>query len=83
MSWEATARTWHDTDVDYCDVCGNLLIQRYWSFQGEDGTPLRACREDDVRLYHRLRAAAPRVAEARATWQRTFGIQEPAAGSQS
>jgi hypothetical protein len=55
MAWRELNKTWHDTTVDYCDVCGNLLIRRYWGFEGVDGEGLRACREDDERLYHTLR----------------------------
>lgn len=50
MSWETLTKNWHDTSVDYCDVCGNLLINRYWSFADADGRVLRACREDDEPL---------------------------------
>jgi hypothetical protein len=55
MAWRELNKTWHDTTVDYCDVCGNLLIRRYWSFDGADGEAVRACRRDDERLYHTLR----------------------------
>ncbi len=55
MAWRSLDKTWHDTTVDYCDVCGNLLINRYWSFDDPDGHPVRACREDDERLLHKLR----------------------------
>jgi hypothetical protein len=52
-------------DYENCDVCGNLLIQRVWEFQGADGTALRACREDDERLHHLLRSYGPRIEAAR------------------
>lgn len=54
MAWRDLSKTWHDTTVDYCDVCGNLLIRRFWEFEA-DGRLLRSCREDDERLYHLLR----------------------------
>jgi hypothetical protein len=66
MSWVEMPKTWHDTNVDYCDVCGNLLIRRAWEFRGADGALLRACREDDERLYHLLREYAPRIESVRA-----------------
>lgn len=66
MGWRELQKTWHDTTVDYCDVCGNLVIHRYFAFTGDDGTVLRACREDDVRLYRRLHTFAPAVEAARA-----------------
>lgn len=60
MTWTTLTKSWHDTSVDYCDVCGNLLINRYWSFVGPVGTTLRVCREDDEELaawLHQQRAA--------------------------
>ena len=65
MTWRRLDKTWHDTNVEYCDVCGNLLIQRAWVFQGVDGVAMRACREDDERLYTVLRTYAPRIDAAR------------------
>jgi hypothetical protein len=53
--WRELNKPWHNTAVDYCEVCGNLLIRRYWEFVGADGETLRACRRDDERLYHLLR----------------------------
>ena len=66
MGWKELQKTWHDTNVEYCDVCGNLLIRRYFEFTGAAGEPLRACREDDEQLYHLLREYAPRIEETRA-----------------
>ena len=37
MAWLELRKTWHDTNVDYCDVCGNLLIRRDWVFEAPDG----------------------------------------------
>ena len=54
MAWRELRKEWHDTTVDYCDVCGNLLIRRYFEFTGDDGRPLRACQEDDQRIYRKL-----------------------------
>jgi hypothetical protein len=71
MAWQELRKTWHDTSVDYCDVCGNLLIHRCWTFAAADGTRLRACREDDERLYQRLRDFAPAIAVARAAAPRS------------
>lgn len=65
MAWRALDKSWHDTSVEYCDVCGNLLIGRYWEFLDENERPVRACREDDERLYARLRVYRAR-AEAQA-----------------
>ncbi len=55
MSWTPLVKSWHDTSVDYCDVCGNLLINRYWDYVTADGRHLRVCREDDVALETWLR----------------------------
>ncbi|GAA3413960.1 hypothetical protein [Streptosporangium vulgare] len=46
MSWQDLTKSWQDTSVDYCDVCGNLLIHTYWRFTDGDAT-LRACRQGD------------------------------------
>lgn len=53
MSWVELRKPWHDTSVDYCDVCGNLLIHEYWEFKAGAET-MRACREDDEQLWARL-----------------------------
>lgn len=63
MAWVELIKSWHDTSVDVCDVCGNLLIRRYWEFTTGDGEQLRACRVDDEQLHswllrHRAAAAA-------------------------
>jgi hypothetical protein len=68
MAWEPIDKTWHDTTVDHCDVCGNLLIRRAWVFTTPDGRRLRACREDDEQLHARLQRYAPQVDAARAHW---------------
>lgn len=54
MGWRELEKPWSDTTVEYCDVCGNLVIRRCFEFQGVDGQLIRACREDDERLYHTL-----------------------------
>jgi hypothetical protein len=68
MGWVAIEKTWHDTTVDHCDVCGNLLIRRTWAFTAPDGRELRACRPEDERLYDQLARYAGQVEEARARW---------------
>lgn len=68
MTWHTLETSWHDTDVVYCDVCGSLIIHRYWSFTAPDGTVLRACREDDEELYAALRRHAPAIEAARQAW---------------
>jgi len=68
MAWIPMDKTWHDTTVDHCDVCGNLLIRRAWAFTAPDGRELRACREDDERLFALLARYAPTIDEARQRW---------------
>lgn len=53
MSWRDLTKPWHDTTVDYCDVCGNLLIRRYWEFRDGDRV-IRSCRQEDELLWSRL-----------------------------
>ena len=69
MAWQELGKTWHDTNVEYCDVCGNLLIRRAWVFRAPDGRTLRACREDDERLYALLASFEPAIEEARRVYE--------------
>jgi hypothetical protein len=55
VAWQKLNKTWQDTTVDYCDVCGNLLIVRYWSFTDEQGREFRSCDPSCERLLARLR----------------------------
>lgn len=68
MAWVRIDKSWHDTTVENCGVCGNLLIRQAWVFTGPDGEEIRACREDDERLLRVLREHATQVEEARARW---------------
>ena len=63
MTWHALQKPWNDVSVEYCEVCGNLLVQRYWEFTGAEGEVVRACSEDCEALAERLR----RAREAKAT----------------
>ena len=69
MGWQELGKTWHDTNVEYCDVCGNLLIRRAWVFEAADGRTLRACRESDERLHARLAEHAPAIEDARRAYE--------------
>ena len=64
MAWLELSKTWHDTNVEYCDVCGNLLIRRAWVFETADGRTLRACRESDERLNARLAELGSTIEDA-------------------
>ena len=55
MGWQTLDKTWNDTSVDYCDVCGNLLIVKYWRFSDGDGREFRSCDPSCERLQARLR----------------------------
>lgn len=55
MAWQALEKPWHDVSVEYCEVCGTLLIQRYWTFTAPDGAVVRACSEECEALAQRLR----------------------------
>ena len=61
MAWEQIQKPWHDTSVEYCEVCGNLLIHHFWRFTASSGEELRACSVECEELYRRLRGGAPRV----------------------
>lgn len=78
MGWVAIDKTWHDTTVDHCDVCGNLIIRRAWAFTAPDGRSLRACRPEDERLLAVLERHAPAADEARRRW----AAQAPVTGGE-
>ena len=40
MPWIDRQEPWHRVSVDYCDVTGQLLPRRYWTFEHE-GTRYR------------------------------------------
>ena len=63
MAWVDREVAWHDLAVEYCEVTGQLLPRRYWSFD-VDGRVLRAAHPRYERLY--LEYVLPRVAAARA-----------------
>ena len=48
--WIESAKSWNDTSVVYCQVCGRLIPRRSWVFDGGAG-PLRACDPDCEDLY--------------------------------
>jgi hypothetical protein len=41
MAWVEREEPWYGTDVQYCDVTGQLLPRRYWEFE-HDGRVIRA-----------------------------------------
>jgi hypothetical protein len=49
-TWLEPKRTWHDTTVTNCPVCGRLIPRRCWSFGTGSGT-LEVCSPDCERLY--------------------------------
>jgi hypothetical protein len=60
MPWKPLAKSWHDRTVDYCDVCGNILIRQYWESPDVADKPLRSYNPDCESLYSRLRRARER-----------------------
>jgi hypothetical protein len=69
MAWLELGKSWHDTNVEYCDVCGNLLIRRAWVFEAPDGRTIRACRESDERLLARLGTFEAAIEAARRAYE--------------
>jgi hypothetical protein len=57
VTWHALEKPWNDVSVEYCEVCGNLLLKRYWEFTGPAGETVRACSEECEVLAGRLRRA--------------------------
>ena len=76
MAWRELGKPWHDTTVDYCEVCGNLLIRRFYELT-VGGRTVRACCEEDERLaalldrYRCVREPTPLRTEP------TFGSSDP------
>ncbi len=52
MTWVERHEPWHRTEVAYCEVTGQLLPRRYWSFE-VDGRELKARDEKAEELYRR------------------------------
>ena len=48
--WVDPARSWNDTTVSYCQVCGRLIPRRSWVFDGGKGD-VTACGPDCEDLY--------------------------------
>ena len=63
MGWVDRDVAWHDLAVEYCDVTGQLLPRRYWSFEAE-GRVVRAAHPRYEKLY--LEYVLPRAAAFRA-----------------
>jgi hypothetical protein len=59
MGWVDRDVAWHDLAVEYCDVTGQLLPKRYWSFEAE-GRVVRAAHPRYEKLY--LEYVLPRAA---------------------
>lgn len=50
MPWVDREFDWHDLSVDYCEVTGQLLPRRYWSFE-VDGREVRCAHPRYEELY--------------------------------
>lgn len=50
MPWVDREFDWHDLSVDYCEVTGQLLPRRYWSFE-VDGREVRCAHPRYEKLY--------------------------------
>jgi len=48
--WVDPVRSWHDTTVSYCQVCGRLIPRRSWVFDGGRGD-VTACSPECEGLY--------------------------------
>lgn len=48
--WVDPARSWNDTSVSYCQVCGRLIPRRSWVF-ADEGREIAACSPDCEALY--------------------------------
>jgi hypothetical protein len=50
MPWVERDVAWQDLSVEYCEVTGQLLPKRYWSFE-VDGREVKAAQPRYERLY--------------------------------
>ena len=48
--WVEFERSWHDTAIVNCAVCGRLIPRRAWVFDGGEGE-IEACSESCEELY--------------------------------
>lgn len=48
--WLEPTRSWNDTSVIHCEVCGRLIPRRMWMFEGGAGE-LQACSPECEDLY--------------------------------
>jgi ribosomal protein L24E len=48
--WSEIERTWHDTEVTHCALCGRLVPRRVWIVE-IDGQTLPFCNEECEGLY--------------------------------
>jgi hypothetical protein len=60
VSWVELERSWHDTEVVNCRVCGRLIPRRAWVFDGGGGE-IRSCGPDCEELYETY-------------WKPTYGV---------
>jgi hypothetical protein len=51
MPWVEREEPWYRTEVEYCEVTGQLLPRRYWAFE-VDGSMVKTCHPRYERLYH-------------------------------
>lgn len=63
MSWVQRETSWHRTEVAYCEVTGQLLPTRYWSFEA-DGRTIRARDPHCEEIYLRYLARPGHAASA-------------------
>tara|TARA_B100001123_G_C15284484_1_gene1015147 strand:+ start:1045 stop:1275 length:231 start_codon:yes stop_codon:yes gene_type:complete len=56
MAWIDLKVPWHNTDVNYCDVTGNLVVGKCWEFSDkETGEVFRVTDESVEELYYKLK----------------------------
>ena len=63
MPWVEREIPWHQVHVEYCDVTGQLLPRRYWSFEA-GGRTLRTTDPRYELLYRERLEAADAEASA-------------------
>ena len=56
MVWVDLIVPWHNTEVNYCDVTGNLIVGKYWEFTDKnDGGVYKVTDPSIEELYYKLK----------------------------
>lgn len=52
MVWVDLIVPWHNTDVNYCDVTGNLIVGKYWEFTDKKDSAVYRVTDPSIEELH-------------------------------